>query len=311
MPYISNEQLETIKQIDVLSYLQRFYPSELVRVNDKTYCTKEHDSLKISNGKWYWWSRGFGGKNALDYIVGVEGKSFYEAASFLAENYANGFVPDRIPRSRNPPVQDKHLVLPEKADNNDVIISYLIRRGISRKVIDYCINKNLIYQSAHRNNLVFVGFNNSLEPKYASVRGTGTEKYFSEPHGSDKTYSFRITNPESSELHLFEGAIDLLSFASLLERRGCDFQKVNMISLGGINDCAYRLPESVGKYLSEYKTDCVYLHFDNDEPGKIAAENFIKLLEDRYKVINAAVPYGKDVNEYLQKKLREERAYER
>ena len=30
------------------------------------YCTAEHDSLKISNGKWYWWSRGFGGYSALD-----------------------------------------------------------------------------------------------------------------------------------------------------------------------------------------------------------------------------------------------------
>ena len=38
------------KQIDLLTYLQACEPSQLVRVSGSTYCTKEHDSLKISNG---------------------------------------------------------------------------------------------------------------------------------------------------------------------------------------------------------------------------------------------------------------------
>ena len=43
------------------------------------YCTAEHDSLKISNGKWYWWSRGFGGYSALDYLMKVKEYGFVEA----------------------------------------------------------------------------------------------------------------------------------------------------------------------------------------------------------------------------------------
>lgn len=50
------------KQIDLLTYLKACEPSQLVRVSGNTYCTKEHDSLKISNGKWMWWSRGIGAK---------------------------------------------------------------------------------------------------------------------------------------------------------------------------------------------------------------------------------------------------------
>ena len=42
-----------------------------VKGTSNVYCTAEHDSLKISNGKWYWWSRGFGGYSALDYFIKV------------------------------------------------------------------------------------------------------------------------------------------------------------------------------------------------------------------------------------------------
>ena len=64
--------IEQARQIDLLSYLQRYEPSNLKRVAGNVYCTREHDSLKISNGKWYWWSRGIGGYSALDYLMKVQ-----------------------------------------------------------------------------------------------------------------------------------------------------------------------------------------------------------------------------------------------
>lgn len=60
--------IEQARQMDLLSYLRAYEPSNLKRVAGNVYCTSEHDSLKISNGKWYWWSRGFGGVSALDYL---------------------------------------------------------------------------------------------------------------------------------------------------------------------------------------------------------------------------------------------------
>ena len=52
--------------MDLLTYLRRFEPQELVHIGGDTYATRTHDSLKISNGKWCWWSRNIGGTNALD-----------------------------------------------------------------------------------------------------------------------------------------------------------------------------------------------------------------------------------------------------
>ena len=68
-----------------LTYLRDCEPSNLVKVKGtkNVYCTAEHDSLKISNGKGYWWSRGFGGVSALDYLMKVRGFGFVESIEIL------------------------------------------------------------------------------------------------------------------------------------------------------------------------------------------------------------------------------------
>jgi len=60
--------LERTKQLDSLSYLSAFEPSNLAKVKSTTnvYCTAELESLKTSNGKWYWWTRGFSDYSASD-----------------------------------------------------------------------------------------------------------------------------------------------------------------------------------------------------------------------------------------------------
>ena len=84
-PYVQLDPavIEQARQMDLLSYLQRYEPNNLKRVTGEVYCTREHDSLKISNGKWYWWSRGFGGVSALDYLIKIKEYSFVEAVELL------------------------------------------------------------------------------------------------------------------------------------------------------------------------------------------------------------------------------------
>ena len=61
MPRLNEEQMNRIRGIDLLTYLKECEPQELVHVSGNEYSTRTHDSLKISNGKWIWWSRGIGG----------------------------------------------------------------------------------------------------------------------------------------------------------------------------------------------------------------------------------------------------------
>ena len=52
MAYATPEDIAQAREMDLLTYLQNYEPCELVKVANGTYCTREHDSLKISNGMW-------------------------------------------------------------------------------------------------------------------------------------------------------------------------------------------------------------------------------------------------------------------
>ena len=48
MSFIPPETIEKARQIDLLTYLEACEPDELVHISGDHYCTREHDSLKIS-----------------------------------------------------------------------------------------------------------------------------------------------------------------------------------------------------------------------------------------------------------------------
>lgn len=80
-PYYSKSDIAKAREVDLLTYLQTYEPDELVKISSNVYSTRTHDSLKISNGMWMWWSRGVGGRNALDYLIKVKGLTLYEAVN--------------------------------------------------------------------------------------------------------------------------------------------------------------------------------------------------------------------------------------
>ena len=138
-PYvqIDPDVLEQVRQIDLLSYLREFEPSNLVKVKgtSNVYCTAEHDSLKISNGKWYWWSRGFGGYSALDYLIKVKEYDFVEAVEILTGQTMADWKPPPAPKKDKPKV----LLLPPKNKDCNRVIQYLFGRGIDYQLIQECI----------------------------------------------------------------------------------------------------------------------------------------------------------------------------
>ncbi len=142
MPYVAAEAIEAARQIDLLTYLRTQKPGELVHVSGNTYCTREHDSLKISNGKWHWFSRGIGGRNALDYLVKVKEMSFPDAVSLLT-----GTPPQSYTAPKEPVIpKERRLLLPDVDTNCDTVKQYLDGRGIHATVVDYCIEKKLPFR---------------------------------------------------------------------------------------------------------------------------------------------------------------------
>lgn len=299
MAYYNKEIIDKVKKIDVLSYLSIFEPDNLVKYNRDTYCTKDHDSLKISNGMWYWFSKGIGGVNALDYLMKVNGNTFLEAMDILVSK-VNDITPIERKKEYSVP---KNIVLPEKNSDNNKAVSYLLSRGIDRKIIDKCIKNNLIYEDKYHN-VVFLGYDKNDDVRYAFIRGSNKTRFMKEAYGSHKAFSFRLDSlNEDGELHLFESAIDLLSYATLYP----DYEDKNLLSLAGIYQPQKNLEESnmplvLNYYLNQHpKIKKIYLHLDNDEAGRSATKALLLLLNKNYEVINEPSKYGKDFNDYLLK----------
>jgi hypothetical protein len=68
-----------------------------------------------------------------------------------------------------------------------------------------------------------------------------------EAAGSDKRFSFRLASIGASEsVHVFEGAIDALSFATLVLNRQIDWQKLSLLALGVMPPSASSASKTVG-----------------------------------------------------------------
>lgn len=307
MSFVTTEQIQTARQTDLLTYLQHYEPDELVRVSAGNYCTRTHDSLKISNGKWHWFSRGIGGRSALDYLVQVKEMPFTEAVELLA-----GKPIDLPPFPFAQKQKERHLELPPLSDNSAAAAQYLIRRGIDWEVISLCQEHGLLFETKDHRATVFAGYDESGEIRYATLRGIH-DSFKCEAPGSDKRYAFCIPGDASAEtVHLFECAIDAMSYATLLKLCGRDWTQVPLLSLGGVytSKSAKIMPAALRQYLSAHpNTRGVFLHLDNDEVGRGAAEGIVQGLTEQYAVTNSPPPpQYKDVNDYIVQNLRRSRA---
>ena len=77
--------------------------------------------------------------------------------------------------------------------------------------------------------------------------------------GSKKQYSFRLTAENTGEVHLFECAIDLLSYATLMKLEGKDWRQFNLVSLAGVYSPKQKIedskvPVTLGRLLAD---DCI------------------------------------------------------
>ena len=304
--HFTEKDLEEIRQIDLLTYLRTCEPWELVHKSNNTYVTKSHDSLVISNGKWMWFSQGFGGHTALDYLIKVKGYPFVEAVKILKEQ-----VPG-VPAPTFSEKKEKKLLLPAKAANCDKVRQYLTSRCIDPRIIDYCINKGLIYESYPMSNVVFIGFDEQGVERYAAFRATDESRVMGDASGSDKGYSFRIMGSDSDTLHVFESSIDLLSYITLEMMKGKSWQEASYLSMAGVYSTnrkgRIKYPKAL-KNILDCQTNIrkVHLHFDNDYAGKEFANAFSILLRDDFEVINEPPPFAKDYNEYLCRIVEERR----
>ncbi|MFR1166263.1 MAG: toprim domain-containing protein [Adlercreutzia equolifaciens] len=107
-------------------------------------------------------------------------------------------------------------------------------------------------------------------------------------------------------LHVFESAIDALSYATILEHEGKQTASLGMLSLGGVSvpharNGAPKLPLALAQHLDDRPyIASLALHLDNDEAGRRAAREIARAAASRGVAASMEPPpEGKDVNEFL------------
>ena len=297
MPPVSEEQVQQAKSVDILAYL-RIHESQSLRKSkggNNEYYLADHDSLKISNGKFHWFSQGVGGYSALDFLVKVRGMGFVDAVRHLTDGgsvYKAEYSP--IPKPK------KLFILPAANVNNDRVYAYLRGRGIDGGIIKCCFDNRILYENT-KGNCVFVGHDGKT-PRFACERGT-KDGYKKDIFGSDKRFSFALPsiNPGSRNLACFEAPIDSLSHAGIHKMDGDKWDGFRL-SLGGVGSTA------LISFLDRHpQIENIRFCLDCDKSGKDAVKRIIKeLLSDKrfshLKIINAPPPerLGKDYNNTLQ-----------
>lgn len=293
------ENIKAAREVQLVDFLNTYRPGELVRKSRDEYCTKSHSSLRITPSKnlFHWCSQSKGGRGALDYLLTVEGMSFRSAVMLLNEMELVPFQQARAAAEESSRTHDFTLPHPDK--NAQAATAYLMHRGISPKVLRYCLNEGILYQTTRGNyrNCVFVGKDEGGVPRSAFQRGC-QGIYRGDVTGSQKKYGFlmQAENPDCNTVELYEAPIDAMSGATLRQyKHDMPWRDVHYLALGGLNH------QPINYFLEQHPSiKTVVLCFDRDEPGLRFADTVAQRLAERGFNVEKRLPaVGKDYNESL------------
>ena len=276
----TEEQIARAHHTDLVSFLNE-QGEQLVK-SGREYRWKKHDSVTVSGNRWYRHSQSKGGY-PVDFVMEFYYATFPEAVKMLIGEEGEG-------RQKSCPAPSKDFRLPEKNEDNEMIVKYLTEsRALEKNLVMEWIARGDIYEEKKHHNVIFVGRDADGIPRYAHCRGTGEMKYRGDVVGSDKSSGFCYRGTDN-QLFVFEAAIDLLSFIQLFPK---DWKKRSYLSLGGVSSRALMA------FLSERpQITSVFLCLDNDQAGNEACEKLAGEISERYSVIRLK-PSRKDWNEIL------------
>lgn len=303
----TQEELAIAKSVDLTAVAERL--GYTVKRIGSYHTLKEIDSIRIYNRRsWFRWSReydrGENGGSQIDFLRVFAGMEVKEAVFWLLDfagyRRSEPWKPEVIvPEPKRE--ERKAFVLPVAASDNRYLYQYLMNeRKLSKRVVDEFVKKGLIYEEHRYHNIVFKGNDKSGKTHFASMRGVFDRDGYSfkcDVAGNDKNYGFNVWNEESTELVVFEAAIDLLSYTDIYS----DFYS-NKLALGMVSDAP------LVTFLQEHQQiQSIKFCLDNDIAGRKATEQLMqKYYELGYEVEDCPPPKThKDYNAWLQEARKE------
>lgn len=254
--------------------------------------------IDIDKNCWHWWGQDKSG-GPIQFVMEFENKTWLEAVKTLLNIELSSNIKRELKKEAEE--RPREFVLPEKNNTMKHMFAYLTKtRGISSHIIQEYVDAGLLYESKERN-CIFLGKDEKGEVAYAFVRGTNTkQRFLMEQPLSRKEVSF-YKEGNNPRLFVFESAIDMLSYQTLLEKNNCREElKAHFLSLAGVESLA------LNHYLKHHNNiKKITLCLDNDEIGRKACQRIAHELKEKV-MITRHTPKSKDFNSYLTEILENE-----
>lgn len=276
------------------------------------YSLTEHDSTIIDPGKNCFWrnsrfSQGYkgGAGSSIDFVMEFGNEpDCRKSMRRLALMYNIGEKAENVqgyPSVKKEEIPERRetcqgLCLPRKDKDNSRVCRYLLGRGVSRNIIDFFLDRDMLYQDIKKN-CVFV----SQAGDFACVRGTDTcRRFIRDCSGCNYQSCFFFKDrTDADRLVMSESVIDLMSIMTYMHMHGIDYCNYAYLATSGTNKVQslfFHIREEAG-------INKIYLCNDNDKAGCEADRKAMQILGDMgyggiCKVVKS--PKGKDWNEYLE-----------
>lgn len=301
MPYyrFTEEQLEYANHVNIIEYARRH--GYTVKEYHRGYWKiPGYGGLLLEPDKWYWELEHRGG-GPIQFVMVIEHMTWVEAVKkLLSESnpeYLYHPTETSLPPKQGSKRKDKtNFRLPAKNTTYEHIFAYLIKtRRLDQHLVQQLVKEKKLYEDVNQN-CVFVGYDQTGIPRSAFIRGTKPHRpYKGDAAGSDKRFGFAIEGGTKT-LYVFESAIDLISYQTLLKEAGKEI-KDHYISLAGISLAALE------EYLSWHRDiQKIVVCTDYDESGIEAFEQIKEIYGLLYKIKRQSSKPYKDFNKYLLQK---------
>ena len=297
MAYIpfTNEQLIRANTVDLVEFL-RLKGEKLERCGKEhkliyTDSNGKHDSIMIHGSNWFDHKNQVGG-GAIKFMQQFYGLPFPQGVQTLL-----GKDCEQLAHRPNESIAEKEKAefsLPPENKTMYRVFAYLTKqRFIAGQIVSHFAHAHTLYEDSEHHNAVFVGVDESGEPRQASRRSTNTygKMFKNTVEGSDTKYSFAHFG-ESDKLFVFESPIDMLSFLTIYPH---EWRKNSYIAINGVYE--HPLMQALKSHESLRQ---IVLCTDNDEGGRDGAERLRDILHDAgYDRVSVLSPCHKDWNEDL------------
>lgn len=283
MQHFTKKQMQAARKANLYDYLMCNHLSD---------CIKDGNSLRpkcnhsISIKKGYAGYKDFSSDetgNSVDFLVRYMGYDLDTAFFALSEQVASVLIAEAERE------KELNIVVPVEFPKPltgrwKQLYAYLQARGISVDIINLLVQQKIIYQSAERNNIIFI----NRERDFAEARGTYT---YGKPYHriykgqADRFWWFKPWEGTVECVYVCEAAIDAISLYQL-HTSSKEAQKAIYVSLGGVAN--QQTIDRLKRQPAGYK---VVLAVDNDAAGEACRK--------RNNDLDYILPEGKDWNEDL------------